>query len=103
MNTAKLAYLEAFSAGLRRYYTVIKSTHAEPEREKGYLEGFIDAALHLKLFTTEELQELIEKVHYEIFGMDVQERINTSPRLSMSTDEWHQIPTFIRKGKELEI
>ncbi len=104
MNIEKRAYLDAFGAVLRRYYTVVKNTHnTEPEREKGYLEGFTDAALHLRLFTAQELQALIEKVHYEIFGMDVKERTKKVPRRALSKDEWRQIPTFIRQGKDLEI
>ncbi|MGV1101050.1 hypothetical protein ACUUL3_16765 [Thiovibrio sp. JS02] len=103
MEQEEKDYFETFRVALRRYYFTVKTTHAVPEREKGYLEGFIDAAMQLRVFTGGELQELIEEVNHEVFGMSVQERMRRYPHISFSKEEWQQIPTFIRQGKDLGI
>ncbi len=103
MDPEQTTYLDTFRLALKRYYSTVQATRAVPEREKCYLEGFIDAAMQLRVFTGGELQDLIEDVNYELFGMSVQERMKRYPHISFSREESRQIPTFIRQGKDLGI
>jgi len=103
MDSEQTNYLENLRISLKRYYFTVLANQAVPEREKGYLEGMIDAAMQLRVFSCGELQELIEEVNHEVFGMSVQERMKRYPHISFSKEECQQIPTYIRQGKDLGI
>lgn len=48
--------------------------HRASPVERHRLEGFIQAGSYLGLASKDELQSLMEKVHYEIFGKTIKER-----------------------------
>lgn len=96
MNT--LLYIEEFSQLMRAFYTKQLSTdHIDPIAD-AEINGYIKAGLVAKLATAREIQDEIDKIHFEVFQKTREER--RADRALDGTDKaWNVFdePTYRRK------
>jgi hypothetical protein len=70
----KLKYIDGFKDRLKMFYGIkdLKSSHRNKLNHE--IDGFIEAGLLIRLITKQELQEIIDEQHMDIFGETRQER-----------------------------
>ena len=87
---------------LRVIFTAVRSGHKPPEMLKHRCEGFIRAGVFMGVVTNVEMSDLMEKIHLEVVGMTIKERI------ARHREKWQEdlvdysdfdIPTFARTGR----
>ena len=87
---------------LRVIFTAVRSGHKPPEMLKHRCEGFIRAGVFMGVVTNVEMSDLMEKIHLEVVGMTIKERI------ARHREKWQEelvdysdfdIPTFERTGR----
>ncbi|KAA1188397.1 hypothetical protein F0M18_18030 [Pseudohalioglobus sediminis] len=67
-------YLKEVETRLARMFRASRDGHKASPAERHRLEGFIQAGSFLGLASKDQLQSLMEKVHYDIFGKTIKER-----------------------------
>ena len=69
---------ERYLQEIRQQYHLVcidlKNGKSLPEIEKGRFEGFMRAGLLLGVVTQAELQQLLEDIHFKVFGKSIAER-----------------------------
>ena len=66
-----------FSEVRNQYHLVcvnIKNGNGPSELERGRFEGFMQAGIALGVTNKSDLEELLEEVHYKVFGQSIAER-----------------------------
>jgi hypothetical protein len=101
-STDRLRYLEYLSKLLTETYALLKEIKIIPQGRKSFIEGVMSAGQFLGV-NKNDLEKLIEKVNYEVFGMSIQERRKVFKEIPLSEDKLYDIPAYIRKGKRLSI
>jgi len=101
-STQRLRYLEYLSELLAETYALLKEIKIIPPGRKSFIDGVMSAGQFLGV-TKNDLEKLIEKVNYEVFGMSVQERRRVFKEIHLSEEKLYDIPAYIRKGKRLRI
>ena len=95
-------YFEILKHILSEHYNIMNATHKiVPERQQ-FIDGYITAAVALDALSQAELQEFIEKLHFEVFGMTIQERRKTMTFENGAEEDSLEVPAYIKKGVELE-
>lgn len=98
----KMRYMDHLSSLLREIYGLMKKNGKISERQEAFANGVMAAGKYVGV-THQELEALIEKLNYEVFGMSVEQRKKaqreSAPAKSTDLDE----PTFIRWGKKLSL
>ena len=101
MNTDK--YFDSLKKKLRGIFLMIKNGHEVPPDEKKYVEGFMHASVDLGIATRSELEELMEEINQDVFGMSVDERRKVYRNRTLSTNTAFDTPTWQRKGIKIEL
>jgi len=69
---------EQFFSEVRNQYHLIcvniKNGNGPSELEKGRFEGFMRAGIVLNVTSKRDLEQLLEDVHYKVFGQSIAER-----------------------------
>ncbi len=96
----KEIYLDELCKLLREHYEIMKDTGISSQEHKHFIEGFMAAARTLHAVYQKELQDCIEKAHFETFGMTVADRQKqqSAPQKSDLLESDIDIPTYKRKG-----
>ena len=94
-------YFEILKHILSEHYNIMSATHKiVPERQQ-FIDGYITAAIALDALSQEELKGFIEKLHFEVFGMTIQERQKAMTFENGTEDDSLAVPAYIRKGVDL--
>ncbi len=86
----------------KRFYQLFRSSkngNIPSAEERNRLEGFIDAGVFMGMLKADEVDELIERVHYSVFNMTMEEhRVKHAPSwVSSAIDySYYDSPTFER-------
>ena len=67
-------YLAEVTKRLTKLFRASKEGYKISDMDRHRLEGFIHAGIFMKIVTPVEMSELLEDVHYSIFGKTIQER-----------------------------
>jgi hypothetical protein len=87
---------------LREYYHDIKNTGTlSPEREH-FINGYLTAARTLNAVYQKDLADYVERIHFEIFGMTIDQRQKSLPVQSNIAGDALEVPAFKRKGIRLK-
>ena len=111
----KESYLKLLGELLREFYTDIKDSGiASPEREH-FINGYLTAARRLNAVYQKELNDYAERIHFEVFGMTIEERKKSLQIKSGLSEEASEnpvkpglsedaldIPAYKRKGIKLK-
>jgi hypothetical protein len=111
-------YLNFLGKLLREHYNSIKETGTAPSDSEQFINGYMTAARKLNAFYQKDLNDYIERIHYEIFNMTIEERkksLQIKPDLSeeepetenlvetgLSEEDAFDIPAYKRKGLKLK-
>ena len=99
----KELYIESLKKRLDYLYTYGESHPSEKELIVAKLDGFLEAAGLLQLFSKDELQRVIDERHFAIFGMTRSERARRNLGASDSEEaDWtaYETPAAQRIGKK---
>ena len=97
----KEGYLKFLGQILREHYNIIKDTGTSlPEREH-FINGYLTAARTLNAVYQKELTDYIERVHFDVFRMTVDQRKKSINKPDVNEDEL-EIPAYKRKGIKLK-
>jgi hypothetical protein len=100
INTNK--FFKLLGELLREYYQDIKNTGIpSPEREQ-FINGYLTAARTLNAVYQKELKDYVEKIHFEIFNMNIEERRKSLPVQSDLSEDELEVPAFKRQGIKLK-
>ena len=70
----KKEYLAEVNKRLTRLFKASKEGYKIPDIDRHRLEGFMQAGIFMKITTSTEMAELLERAHYSVFGKTAQER-----------------------------
>ena len=80
-------------------YQFIKNHKGNTDANKVFfIKGFMEACLMGKLVSRVELEQIINRSHKTVFGVEYEKRID----LRETTEEWLDIPTHIRRKQALD-
>ncbi|HQN57750.1 MAG TPA: hypothetical protein PLR24_10970 [Saprospiraceae bacterium] len=97
----KKQYLDILQYILSEHYNIMHSTNKIMQDRQQFIDGYITAAMALDAFDRKELQTFMEKIHFEVFGMTIKERLRTKTFENGTADDFLAVPAYIRKGIEL--
>ncbi len=98
----KNSYLDLLGQLLREHYDIFKDTGiASPDRQH-FIDGYLAAARALDVIDYDELKDYVEKVHYGIFNMTIDERRKKLKIKQDIPDDYIDIPAYKRQGIKLE-
>lgn len=87
---------------LREYYQDIKDSGIpSPEREQ-FINGYMTAARTLNAVYQKDLADYIERIHFEIFNMNIEERRKSLPVQSDLSEDELEVPAYKRQGIKLK-
>ena len=95
----KSDYLAEINSQLNKIFRASREGYKIPDIDRHRLEGFMRAGIFMKITTPAEMSELLEDVHYAIFGKTIRER--KSEKLATWSDyeiDYGQFdqPTYLR-------
>jgi hypothetical protein len=67
-------YLKGLGDLLREHYRIIKETGIPSCDHKNFVDGYLTATRTLNTVYQKDLNDYIERVHFEVFGMSIAER-----------------------------
>jgi len=97
----KQKFLDEVEARLTRLFSASRDGYRLADVQRHRLEGFIQAGIFIQLTTREEMSQLMNSVHIDIFGKTM------SQRMAESTGSWpetvidysaYEQPVFERNG-----
>jgi hypothetical protein len=97
----KEGYLKFLGQLLREHYSHYKETGSESSDSKQFLNGYLTAARTLNAVYQKELTDYIERIHFEIFHMTIEERKKSLQLPPDPTEEELEVPAYKRKGIHL--
>ena len=97
----KEGYLKVLGQILREHYGIIKETGISSSERQYFINGYLTAARTSNTVYQKELNDYIGRVHFEVFGMTIDQRKKSLNRPDMNEDEL-DIPTYKRKGVKLK-
>ena len=97
----KEGYLKFLGQLLREHYNNFKETGVESTDSKQFLNGYLTAARTLNAVYQKELTDCIERIHFEIFHMTIEERKKSMQLPPDPTEEELGVPAYKRKGVRL--
>jgi hypothetical protein len=93
----KEGYLKFLGQILREHYNIIKDTGTTLPERQHFIDGYLTAARTLNAVYQKDLKDYVERIHFDVFGMTVDQR-----KKSLNTDNMNEneleIPTYKRKG-----
>jgi hypothetical protein len=97
----KESYLKVLGQILREHYRIIKETGISSPERQYFIDGYLTAARTLNAVYQKELNDYAERVHFEVFGMTIDQRKKSLNKPDVNEDEI-EIPTYKRKGVKLK-
>jgi hypothetical protein len=97
----KEGYLKLLGQLLREHYGIIRETGIASPEKQHYIDGYLTAARTLNAIYQKELTDFIERVHFEMFGMTIEERHKASAAKPEISEDELDIPTYRRRGIKL--
>lgn len=70
----KTAYIQEIEQRLQRHFQLSKDGYKPPAEDRHRLEGFIQGAMFMGFATRDELAQLMEKAHLNVFDKSIAER-----------------------------
>ncbi len=95
-------YFETLERLLKEHYNEIITKRRVSEHRQHYIDGYMMAARALGDVSYDELQEVIEKIHLEVFGRTIEERRRSELDELSQDDASLAIPAYVRQGIELD-
>ena len=68
------SYIAEIERRLKMHFSAARDGYKLPAADRHRLEGFMQGAIFMGLATRSELAEVMESVHYAVFGMSLSER-----------------------------
>ena len=99
----KQKYHSSFQEIMERFYSVLKEIGDVPSSWEGFVDGYIQAGLLLGITSVDELDKIIQKSNYKVFGITVEERRKKYKKKRKVDEDDLDIPTFIREAINLEL
>ncbi|NND00490.1 MAG: hypothetical protein HKN85_09945 [Gammaproteobacteria bacterium] len=69
----KHGFVKEVERRLAEMYKASRNGHIASAEQRHQLEGFIQAGIFIAMVKSEEMAELMERVHLEVFGMSIEE------------------------------
>ncbi len=95
-------YNDTLEKMLRKYYTMMKTNDTTHVTFKHQIHGYVQAGIVMGLLKSDQVNQVVERIHFEVFSMAISERRKISeyaaPKRKTNGDEDYIIPTFLRKG-----
>jgi hypothetical protein len=109
-------YLNFLGQLLREHYNSIKETGSASSDSAQFINGYLAAARKLNAIYKKELDDYIERIHFEIFNMTIEERKKSLPikpdpsedepqnpdKPSLFEEDELDVPAYKRKGVNLK-
>ena len=67
----KQAYLNEIETRLRRLFSASRDGYRVADVERHRLEGFIQAGVFMRITTNAEVSEIMESIHFSVFGQSI--------------------------------
>lgn len=95
-------FLDDVSKQLEQFYQDMKLKRKMDQQQKSRIEGFMFAGTRLGLTDKNELNTLMEKVHFNVFGLSITERRLKSLKNEQEEVDWsfYDIPITQRNDKQ---
>jgi hypothetical protein len=97
----KEGYLKVLGQLLREHYGIIKETGIPSSERQSFIDGYLTAVRTLNAVYQKELNDYIERVHFEVFGMTIDQRKKSLNKPDVNEEEL-EIPTYKRMGVKLK-
>ena len=98
----KEGYLKFLGQILREHYNIIKDTGTTLPERQHFIDGYLTAARTLNAVYQKDLKDYVERIHFEVFGMTVDQRQKSLPSKPDLSEDELEIPAFKRKGIKLK-
>lgn len=98
----KARYISILIELLQEQYNSIKLRGSSSSETQHFLDGYLKAARALDAIEYKELEEVIAKTHFEIFGKTLAERRKSELVESDLNENSLKVPAYIRKGELLK-
>ena len=95
----KSDYLAEISNWLTKLFKASKEGYKIPDIDRHRLEGFMQAAIFVKIATPAEMSKLLEEAHYSVFGKTIKERKSEKSASWSDFDIYYDkfdSPTYLR-------
>lgn len=98
MNQDK--YFELLDKNLRQMFMGIKQRIKPIPGRRHHWEGFMHAGVVMGLISKDELEARMEGIHHEVFGMSIQQRLQSKAYPAMDEPDYdgYDSPTYVRQG-----
>jgi|TARA_A100001518_G_C1225174_1_gene72748 hypothetical protein len=94
-------YLSEIEQRLRKHFSASRDGYKLPDQDRHRLEGFMQGAIFMGFATSQQLADLMERVHFSVFGKTIAERREESvslwPQATIDYNHYDQ-PAYERKG-----
>lgn len=99
MKGVREKFMQLLSHELNVFYSGIKQRQHKDPKLKNRIEGIMLAGTRTQLVEASALQQHIEAVHYEVFGMSINERRLKEVKDEPNTVDWdyYNSPTIHRQ------
>ncbi|GMQ55099.1 hypothetical protein [Halopseudomonas aestusnigri] len=94
-------YLSEIEQRLRKHFSASRDGYKLPDQDRHRLEGFMQGAVFMGFATSQQLADLMERVHFSVFGKTIAERRESSASLwQQATIDYNHYdqPAYERKG-----
>jgi len=98
----KERYIEVLNRILKDYYNDIKRKNFGSKERQQFIDGYLTAARALDIFNFKELKEIIDEIHFKVFGKTIRERHLSEDNKSDQSNSFLKIPTYVREGISLK-
>jgi hypothetical protein len=98
----KEGYLKFLGQLLREHYNSIKKTGITSSDSQQFINGYLTAAGTLNAIYRKDLKDYVERIHFEIFNMTIEERQKRGNVQSEISEDDLDIPAYKRKGVKLK-
>lgn len=102
MTLYREEYLSEIEKRLHRYFSASRDGYKIPAEERHRLEGFMQGAIFMSFATSQDLAELMEKLHFSVFGKTIAERrteiTSRWPEEAVDYSQYDQ-PAYERKSR----
>jgi hypothetical protein len=99
----KDAYLKFLGQLLREHYNSIKDTCVTSSDSQQFINGYLTAARTLDAIYQKDLKDYVDRIHFEIFHMTIDERRKMGNLQSEISEDDLEIPAYKRKGIKLKV
>ena len=100
VNQYRRRYLARLAQLLREFYDLQVKDSSIKAKTKNRLDGFIEAGKISLIVNNADLTKLMNEIHYEVFQMSREERLQQRPKESEHETDWstYDAPTVFRNN-----